>query len=106
MSATWITVLALAATTIATKGVGPVALGGQDLPRAFTRVIELLAPAILAALIVVGTFATADGDWVIDARAAGLAAALAVFAYRRSWLLAAVAAAAIVAAAVRWGLTP
>jgi branched-subunit amino acid transport protein len=101
MSPVWATVLALFVTTVATKGIGPAALGGRELPKAFISVIELLAPAILAALIVVGTFTTADGDWVIDARAAGLAAAAAVFALRRNWLLAAVAAAAIVAAAVR-----
>ena len=104
MSAVWLTVFALAATTIATKGVGPVALGERELPRPFVKVIELLAPAILAALIVVGTFTDADGNWVIDARAAGLAAAAAVFAVKRSWWLAAIAAAAIVAAAVRVGV--
>ena len=101
MSATWATVIALTITTVATKAVGPIALGERDLPGAFTRVIELLAPAILAALIVVGTFADADGDLVVDARAAGLAAAASVLAVRRTWILGAVAAAAIVAAAVR-----
>jgi len=101
MSASWATVIALTITTIATKAVGPIALGERDLPGAFTRVIELLAPAILAALIVVGTFADADGDLVVDARAAGLAAAASVLAVRRTWILGAVAAAAIVAAAVR-----
>jgi len=101
MSASWATVIALTITTIATKAVGPIALGERDLPGAFTRVIELLAPAILAALIVVGTFADADGDLVVDARAAGLAAAASVLAVRRNWILGAVTAAAIVAAAVR-----
>jgi len=101
MSATWATVIALTITTVATKAVGPIALGERDLPGAFTRVIELLAPAILAALIVVGTFADADGDPVVDARAAGLAAAASVLLVRRNWILGAVAAAAIVAAAVR-----
>ena len=101
MSASWATVIALTITTVATKAVGPIALGERDLPGAFTRVIELLAPAILAALIVVGTFADADGDLVVDARAAGLAAAASVLAVRRNWILGAVTAAAIVAAAVR-----
>lgn len=101
VSAVWATVIALTITTVATKAVGPVALGERDLPRLFTKVIELLAPAILAALIAVGTFTGADGDLVIDARAAGLAAAAAVFAVSRNSLLAAVAAAAMVAAAVR-----
>lgn len=101
MSAIWVTVLALALTTTLTKGMGPVALGDRDLPPTFMKVIDLLAPAILAALIVVGTFTNADGDLVVDARAAGLAAAAAIFAAWRGSLLAAVAAAAIVAAAIR-----
>ena len=101
MSATWTTIVALAFTLVVTKGIGPAALGGRDLPRTFTKVIELLAPAILAALIAVGTFTDADGDLVVDARAAGLVAAAAVFAVRRGSILPAIAAAAIVAAAVR-----
>jgi branched-subunit amino acid transport protein len=101
VSATWITVFALTATTIATKAIGPIALGERHLPAAFTRVIELLAPAILAALIAVGTLADSDGDLVLDARAAGLVAAAAVFSVNRRAMLAAVAAAAIVAATLR-----
>jgi len=101
MSAVWITVGALAVLTALTKGVGPALLGDRDLPRPFMKVVELLAPAILAALIAVGTFANADGDIVIDARAAGLAAAAAVFAASRKSILAAVAAAAVVTATIR-----
>ncbi len=76
-----------AATLVVTKGIGPVALGNRELPRPFTKVIDLLAPAILAALIAVGTFTNADGDLVIDARAAGLAAAAAVYAVSRKSIL-------------------
>ena len=101
MSAVWVTVAALALTTILTKAVGPAGLGGRELSQSFVKVIELLAPAILAALIVVGTFTTSDGDLVIDARAAGLAAAAAVYSLSRKSVLAAVAAAAVVAALVR-----
>jgi branched-subunit amino acid transport protein len=101
MTATWITVIALAIATVSIKAVGPVALGARDLPQPFTKVIELLAPAILAALIVVGTFADSDGDLAIDARATGLAAAAAVYAINRRALVSAVAAAAITAAMVR-----
>lgn len=101
MSATWLTVIALAAATITVKAIGPVALGTRDLPRPFSKVIDLLAPAILASLIVVGTFTDADGDLVIDARAAGLAAAAGVYAVNRKSLVGAVAAAALTAALVR-----
>ena len=101
MSATWTTVVALTVATVTIKSVGPIALGGRDLPRLFMKVIELLAPAILAALIAVGTFTNADGELVIDARAAGLAAAAAVYAVSRKSLLLAVGAAALTAALVR-----
>ena len=83
MSEVWVTVFALCGTLIVTKGLGPVALGKRELPGAFTKVIDLLAPAILAALIAVGTFTDADGDLVLDARGAALAAAGAVYAVSR-----------------------
>jgi branched-subunit amino acid transport protein len=101
VNSVWATVVVLCVTTVATKAAGPIALGDRDLPQAFTKVIGLLGPAILAALIVVATFTNAEGDWVIDARAAGLAVGSAVFVFRRNWILAAGAGAAIVAAAVR-----
>jgi branched-subunit amino acid transport protein len=101
VNATWTTILALSATLVVTKGIGPVALGNRELPRAFTKVIDLLAPAILAALIAVGTFTDSDGDLVIDARAAGLIAAGVAFYASRKSLLATVAAAAATAALVR-----
>jgi branched-subunit amino acid transport protein len=101
MTEAWVTVFSLCATLVVTKGIGPAALGNRDLPRPFTKVIDLLAPAILAALIAVGTFTNADGDLVIDARAAGLAAAAAVYAVSRKSILLAVGAAAVTAALVR-----
>ena len=101
MSSEWITIFALCGTLVVTKGIGPAALGDRDLPPLFIRIIDLLAPAILAALIAVGTFTNANGDLVIDARAAGLAAAAAVYAVSRKSVLLAVGAAAITAALVR-----
>jgi len=85
--------------------------GVTGLTAAFTAQAEALRLGIAVDVTVIEAAAEAgghartivDGDWVIDARAAGLAAAGAVFALRRNWLLAAVAAAAIVAAAVRLG---
>lgn len=101
MTAAWVTVLALCATLVVTKGIGPAALGSRDLPVTFTKIIDLLAAAILAALIAVGTFTDADGDLVLDARAAGLAAASMVYAVSRKSILLAVGAAAITASLVR-----
>lgn len=101
MSDTWVTIIALTAFTVSIKGAGPLLLGGRDLPAPVMKVIDLLAPAILSALIVVGTFTAADGDLELDARAAGLAAAAAVYSFSRSALLGAGVAAAVVAAALR-----
>ena len=58
--ASWILVAGCAVVTFAIKAAGPIALGGRELPAAFSRVIVLMAPALLAALIV--TNALADGD--------------------------------------------
>lgn len=101
MNADWATVLGLSLTLIVTKGIGPAVLGGRELPAAVTKVAGLLAPAVLAALIVVGTFTGAGGQLVVDARAAGLVAAGLVYVLSRGSILTAVAAAAVVAAAVR-----
>jgi branched-subunit amino acid transport protein len=49
-----------AAVTWAIKGIGPLALGGRDLPVWFASVVILLAPALFAALVV--TQALADGQ--------------------------------------------
>ena len=70
----WITVGALTVICFVIKASGPVLLGGRDLPRWAERLIVLLPAALLSALVVVQTFA--DGKaLVLDARAAGLAAA-------------------------------
>lgn len=101
MSDVWSTIAALSLLAVATKGAGPLILGGHDLHDRFMRVIELLSTPVLAALVVVGTLTSADGDLTLDARAGGLAAAAAVLAIRRGALLSAVAAAAVVAALIR-----
>jgi branched-subunit amino acid transport protein len=49
-----------AAVTYVIKGIGPLALGGRDLPPWFTSVVILLAPALFAALVV--TQALAEGQ--------------------------------------------
>ena len=95
----WIAIAALTVICFAIKAVGPVALGGRELPRWAERMIALVPCALLPALIVVETFA--DGrDLVLDARAAGLAAAMAVLALRGSMLVVLLVA-AVVTAGVR-----
>ena len=104
MTDVWITIGVLAVVTAMIKAAGPVALGGRDLSPRAVRVISLLAPAVLAALVVVGTFA--DGrDLTVDARAIGLASAAGVIALRGSLFLVVVAAAGSAAAARALGVS-
>jgi branched-subunit amino acid transport protein len=95
----WIVVAGCAVVTFAIKAAGPVALGGRELPAVFTRVIALLSPALLAALIV--TNAAADGQRLhVGADTAGVAAA-ALVVWRTRSVIGAVVVAAAVTAAVR-----
>lgn len=98
-TAAWMIVAGCAAVTFAIKAVGPVALGGRDLPDAFSRVIVLMAPALLAALIV--SNALADGDRLaVGADTAGVAAGTLVVWWRGS-IVGCVVVAAVVTAALR-----
>lgn len=99
MSAIWIAVIVVGAGTIALKSFGPVVLGGRPLPPAIRGPVALLAPSLLAALVVTQTFA--DGrDLVLDARAAGVGAAALAIALRAP-LLVVVIVAAVATAVVR-----
>jgi branched-subunit amino acid transport protein len=95
----WITIAGLTATTVALKATGPLIVGGRELPDRALAVIALLAPALLTALIVTGTF-TKDGELTLDARAVGLACA-GLAALMRAPLLVTVLVAAVGTAAVR-----
>ena len=95
----WIAIGVLTAVCFAIKAVGPVALGGRELPGWADRLIALVPSALLPALVVVETFAHGK-ELVIDARAAGLAAAMVVLALRGSMLVVLLAA-ALVTAGVR-----
>jgi branched chain amino acid efflux pump len=96
MSSTWILVIGVGAATMAIKALGPVLLGGHPLPERVASVVPLLAPAVLAALVVTQTFA--DGrSLVLDARVLGVAAAAVALRLRAPVLLVIVAAAATTA---------
>jgi branched-subunit amino acid transport protein len=87
VSAGWVTVIAVGAGTGVLKAVGPVGVSGRTLPAALERVLGLIAPAILAALVVVETFASGR-HLVVDARLAGAGAGLAcVLARAPLWLV-------------------
>ncbi len=73
MTEVWITIAVVAVATAVIKSVGPVVVGGRDLPPWALRVIALLMPALLTALVLVGVLT--DGErLVIDARLAGVGA--------------------------------
>jgi branched-subunit amino acid transport protein len=99
MSGAWITVIAVGLGTVAIKGLGPVVLGGRPLPQRLTGVIELLARALLAALVAVQAFG-AERALVLDARVLGLAAA-ALALWRRAPVLVVLSVAAATTALVR-----
>jgi branched-subunit amino acid transport protein len=99
MSATCAAVGIVAAATIGLKSAGTLTLQGRQLPARLAGMIELLAPVMLAALVVTNTFG-ADHKLMLDPRAAGLAAAM-VSIVLRAPLLVTVVVAAAVAAIVR-----
>jgi hypothetical protein len=94
----WIAVAVVGLATIAFKGAGPVVFAGRPLPRPIVAVMPLLAPCLLAALVVGQT--VADGRAVVvDARLAGVAAAAVALALRAPLLVVLGAAAGIAALA-------
>jgi branched-subunit amino acid transport protein len=99
VSDVWTAVVVVGVATIALKAVGPVILGGRPLPRHLTGVVGLLAPALLAALVVTQSVG-GDEEIVLDARLVGLGAAIVAIVLRAP-LLAIVAAAAAATALVR-----
>lgn len=102
MSDVWLTIAGLAVATFAIKGTGPLLLGGRELPPRALEAIALLAPALLAALVVTETLGGEDKSLVLDARAVGVGAAAVALALRASLLIAVVVAAG--AAALARGL--
>jgi branched-subunit amino acid transport protein len=97
MSTTWLVVLLVGAFTIAFKATGPVLLGGRELPSRMTDAFELLAPSLLAALVVTQAVGGKEAI-VLDARLVGGAAAIVAVRLRAPLIV------AIVVAAVATGL--
>ena len=67
----WLLIAVLAVGTVLMKTIGPVLAGGRQPPAPLTRIIALVAPALISALVVAGTF-TQGQQLIIDARAAGV----------------------------------
>lgn len=101
MTEVWITIGVLTVTTAAIRASGPVLLGGRDMPASVQGVISLVAPALLAALVVVETLSAPEGNSLeLDARIAGVGAAAVALGMRAS-ALTVVAIAAVVTALAR-----
>jgi uncharacterized membrane protein len=99
VTAVWVTIGSLALGTAVLKLAGPLALGGRPLSPRALNVVELLASALLAALVVVETFGKGR-SLVLDARVLGVAFA-AVALTRRAPMIVVVVGAAAVTAIVR-----
>ena len=94
MSVAWATIILITLATIVIKLTGPVLLGGRDLPPALGRVISLLAPALLAALVVADLFGK-DQKLSVDERAVGIAAACLALAARLPMVVVVIVAASV-----------
>jgi branched-subunit amino acid transport protein len=95
----WLVIAVVGALTMAFKAAGPVLLGTRELPDRVASVVEVLAPAMLAALVVTQTVG-GDRELLVDERLAGVAAG-AVAVWLRAPLLAVMVIAAATAALIR-----
>lgn len=100
MSVTWAVVLVVGALTVALKAAGPVLIGGRELPPRLTSAFELLAPSLLAALVVTQAVGE-DGELVFDERLVGVGVAAAAIRLRAP-LIVVMVAAAVSTALVRY----
>jgi branched-subunit amino acid transport protein len=96
VSTVWLVVLVVGAATVALKATGPVLLGSRTLPPAIADVVALLAPVLLAALVVTQTVG-GDHELVFDARLAGVGAGAVAIAARAPLPVVVVVAAAATA---------
>jgi len=95
----WIVVALVGVATVAFKAAGPVLIGRRSLPPNVQSVVDLLAPVMLIALVVTQTFG-GDEEVTVDARVAGVGAAL-VAILLRAHVIVAMAIAALVTALLR-----
>ena len=96
MSSTWLVVAIVGAGTVVCKALGPVLLGGRTLPSQLAGIVGMLAPALLAALVVTQAVG-ADRKLVFDERLFGIAAAVVAIRLRAPLLVIIVVAAGVTA---------
>jgi branched-subunit amino acid transport protein len=103
MTEIWVIVAVVGVATVLFKAAGPVFVGIRVLPERIRTVVELLAPVLLASLVVTQTFG-GDGDVAVDARVPGVAAGAVAVLLRVPLVLAMVVAAAVTAGLRQLGL--
>jgi branched-subunit amino acid transport protein len=92
----WCTIIGLTVTTVVIKAAGPVVFGGREPHPAFLRVVAMMAPALLTALVV--TAALANGQQLgVGADTAGVLAGGVLLWRGRSVVLAVVVAVVVTA---------
>ena len=79
----WVVVAVVGAATIVFKAAGPLVLGQRRLPMHVAAVVALLAPVLLAALVVTQTVG-GNNRLVFDARLAGVGVGAAALRSRRN----------------------
>jgi branched-subunit amino acid transport protein len=94
----WWMVSIVGVATIAIKGAGPVLLGGKPLPPKIGRIIGLLAPALLAALVAISTFGS-ERELILDERVLGVGASAIALAFKAPLLVVVILAAVVTAVA-------
>jgi hypothetical protein len=94
----WVLIAVLALATAALKLAGPLTLGGRPLSPSALGIVELLASALLAALVVVETFGKGRA-LTIDARVLGAAFAAVALTRRAPMIVVVLGAAAVTAIA-------
>lgn len=96
----WLMIGLIAAGTVAIKAIGPIALGGRELPPRLEGVVACLAPSLLAALVVVDLFGGEDRTLAVDETALGAVAAVGALVAKLP-VVVVVAVAAVVTAVAR-----
>jgi hypothetical protein len=98
VTAVWLTIAVLTVGTFGMKIVGPLVLGERPPGERTLAMTGLVAPALLAALVTYETLSAHGHGVTLDARAAGLGAAIVAIGLRAPMLVVVLVAAAVTAA--------
>ena len=97
MSAIWLTIAVLTVGTVGMKILGPLVLGERPPGERMLAMTGLVAPALLAAFVLYETFSANGHGITLDARAAGLGAAIVAILLRAPMIVVVLVAAAVTA---------